>query len=220
MTLKLSYKEALKIIKKFPQILSSDISYISKRVDDIVSLGFSKSKALKSIKKLPSILNLSKDKISKRIDDICLLGFKKEEVIEMCYVYPQLLSLLMSKITDRFNNLLTYGFKIEDVINIVLEFPVILGSTIENTNDKLNLYRKFGILNVIVNVPKRLIQSSSLSFARYYYLNSIGIEINEENAFLLFINESNFKKRFKISKKDLLEQFNYEGYLDKEKEKN
>ena len=126
----------------------------------------------------------------------------------------------MSKINDRFNNLLTFGFKVEDARGIVLEFPVILGSTIENTNDKLNLYKEFGILNVIVKVPKYLIQSVELSFARYYYLNSIGIEINEENAFLLFINESVFKKRFKISKADLLDRFNYEEYLNKKKEKN
>ena len=55
-----------------------------------------------------------------------------------------------------------------------------------------------------------IMQSIDLSYARYTFYKSIGIEITMNNYLLLFYNQQKFKKKYGISNKELIDMFNIE----------
>ena len=57
-------------------------------------------------------------------------------------------------------------------------------------------------------------QSTTLSYARYMFYKEKGIEITMENYMKLFISNVQFEKAYKTTKKEILEKYNYEKYLE------
>ena len=54
-------------------------------------------------------------------------------------------------------------------------------------------------------------QSARLSYARYMFYQSIGIEINEDNYKMLFMPQIRFEGKYGKTKKDLLSLYSYDG---------
>ena len=69
----------------------------------------------------------------------------------------------------------------------------------------------------MVVAPKYLMQSVALSYARYMFYLSRGIEINMGNYSKLFINSKQFEKTYGKTKQEILEEYNYEKYMKKKK---
>ena len=69
----------------------------------------------------------------------------------------------------------------------------------------------------IVNTHK-LVQSVDLSFARYMFYKDNKIEIGMDNYENLFIRNNKFEKKYGITKKALLEKYNYNKYLEEKNE--
>ena len=63
-------------------------------------------------------------------------------------------------------------------------------------------------------------QSTALSYARYMFYKENGIEINETNYRKLFMGQKRFEKQYGIDKSTLLEQYNYQEYLNSKKSAN
>ena len=70
----------------------------------------------------------------------------------------------------------------------------------------------------IVN-PSYLMQSVSLSYARYMFLKKRGIKVEMSNYNKLFIENKQFERAYGITKEELLEKYDYNEFLElKEKE--
>ena len=82
---------------------------------------------------------------------------------------------------------------------------------------KIEFYDSIDMHELAVVDSKQLIQSVSLSYARYMFCLSIGVEIDMTNYTKLFMNNKKFEKTYGVTKEEILEKYNYDEYL-KEKE--
>ena len=107
--------------------------------------------------------------------------------------------------------------KIQDLVNLdidynvilamVKKFPPLLALSTENIYSKLGVYKYIGVTNAIYGNAMCLMQSADHAYARYCFLKENGILITPENYKLLFIGNSEFSARFKISKEELLQRY-------------
>ena len=58
-----------------------------------------------------------------------------------------------------------------------------------------------------------MIQSTALSYARYKFYLSIGIEVTMDNYYRLFIDDKRFKKAYGYKKNELLKMYDYKEYV-------
>ena len=56
-------------------------------------------------------------------------------------------------------------------------------------------------------------QSVELSYARYMFFKDIGIEISENYYQMLFINQKDFIRMYKINNQELRKLYNYDDYI-------
>ena len=81
----------------------------------------------------------------------------------------------------------------------------------ENISEKKAFYDTIGLRDLLKISPKRFIQSTSLSYARYMLYKSRGLEINMDNYYKLFINNTQFEKRYGTTKEAILKMYPYES---------
>ena len=93
-------------------------------------------------------------------------------------------------------------------------FPSIYGFSIENIRLKIEFYDSIGFHFLAIVSPKNLMQSSSLSFARYMFLTENGISMDETNYKILFYELKTFEKKYGVKNEDLLAKYDYEKYLE------
>ena len=85
-------------------------------------------------------------------------------------------------------------------------------------NDKkavIDFYKNIGITEVFVDNAIRLMQSIELSYARYCFYKSMGIEINKNNYKKLFLDQKKFISIYGITNKELIQMYNYDEYINK-----
>ena len=87
----------------------------------------------------------------------------------------------------------------------------------DNIKQKLEFYKSINMEQIPIVHPKYLMQSVSLSYARYQFYKDRGKDITMDDYRGLFIGNKQFEKEYHITKSELLEKYNYEEYL---KEKN
>ena len=69
----------------------------------------------------------------------------------------------------------------------------------------------------IIN-PKYLMQSVDLSYARYeFYKNEKELIITIDNYKKIFVSQKQFENETKITKKELLEKYNYDKYMEEQR---
>ena len=86
-------------------------------------------------------------------------------------------------------------------------YPTVFSFSVENIQQKLALYNSIGLHDIILIRPQILIQSFSLSYARYHYYLDNGIQINMDNYNPLFMGNKKFEIITGISKDKLLEMY-------------
>ena len=217
--LKLGYikEEVINMTKTFPQIYGLSIENIKQKINDMVSLGYIKEEVIKMTKTFPHIYSYSIENMMQKINDMVSLGYTKEEVIKITKTFPTIYSLSIKKMKQKINDMVSLGYTKEDVIKITKTFPTIYGLSIENMKQKIDFYDSINMHELAVVDSKYLMQSVSLSYARYMFYLSIGEEIDMTNYRKLFIGNKRFEKTYGVTKKEILDKYNYDEYL-KEKE--
>lgn len=146
------------------------------------------------------------------MNHIISLGYIKEQALYMTSFNPLIYSLDIENIKGKINMLLNNNYSKDEVINMTVAFPTIFCYSNDNLLDKIKLYDYINIHDVAIIDPKQLMQSASVSYARYCYYNDIGIDIDINNYKRLFLSESLFKRQYNISKKELLNKYDYNDF--------
>ena len=212
-----TFKEVIKMLKFYPILSSFSIENMKNKMDFMLDLGFEKTSVLRITKKFPQIYSYDTDSINKKIDYLIKIGFEKKEIINMINLFPQLLSLNINKIKNMVEELIGMGYTREDVLKIAKLYPPIFGSSVDNIKEKKEFYDSIGLSRIILIDPKLMMQSVDLSYARYMYFKSIGIDIDMNNYVILFRESKRFKSKYGKSNEELLDEFKFDRTNKKRK---
>ena len=155
-------------------------------------------------------------------EEFIKLGYTEEdyEIIRNNYAVNQIKDeTLIKKLKDNFAFLLKIGYTKEEVITMTKSFPPIYGLSIENMKQKIDFYDSIDMHELAVINPKQLMQSVNLSYARYSFYKDRGIDIDMNNYRKLFVGQKDFEKAYGITKKELLEKYDYDKYEEQRKMK-
>ena len=97
---------------------------------------------------------------------------------------------------------------------MIVKLPTILGYSIENIKEKIKVFELIGIKEIVLLDVNNLMQSSDLTYARWRFLKNKGEEINLENYKMLFETSRRFENRHGISKKEIIELYNYKKDIE------
>lgn len=215
--LKFSRDEIMKMIKIAPSLLIYSIKIMKQKINDLQELGYSYDQVLKMIRNSSVIFGYSMDSIKQKINHLIELGYTYDEVITMTVKFSALLGYDTGNIDKKIDDLLLLGYTKEQIKYMTIVLPSIFGLSIDNIREKKEFYDSIGIGDILIKRPSMLIQGIELSYARYMFYKSNGIEINENNHLLLFCLQDRFKKKYGKSNKELMEEFNYNKYLEEKK---
>lgn len=209
-----SKNDIIKMSKSFPSIYGLSNTNINNKISDLVKLGYTKNDVIIMTKKLPAIYGYTIDNIKNRIKYLCDLGYNYNDVIRMTTLYPNIFSSSLNKINQIIEDFCELGYTMNDFIFMSISFPQIFGLSIDTIKRKVTFYNSIGIHELPILKPKNIMISVDLCYARYMYLKSIGVEINIDKCTNLFRGNSDFKKRFGITKEELLMLYNYEKDME------
>ena len=215
MSLNYTKDEIIKMTKIVPQIYGRSIENIEKKINVIMTLGYSKEEVIKMTKTYPAIYCYSIENIRKKIEDIMTLGYSKEEVLQMTNTLPSIFGYSIENMEQKIIDITKLGYTKKEVIKMTKTLPPIFGYSKENISQKIEFYDSINMHELAVEKSKYLMQSVNLSYARYEYLKENGKTITMNNYSLLFMNNKLFEKQYGITKKELLERYNYQEYINK-----
>ena len=151
---------------------------------------------------------------------LCNFGYTKEESKEILNTYPLNAckpETLKKKIEEINMYVEKLGYSKEEVIKMTKSLPTIYGLSIDNIKQKIDFYDSIGLHELAINDTKKLMQSVSLSYARYMFYKEKNIEITDKSYNKLFINQKQFQKVYGITKEELLEKYDYQAYIQQKK---
>ena len=148
------------------------------------------------------------------------MGYTKEEVIKMTKSSPQIYSYSIENMKQKIEDIISLGYTKEEVIKMTKILPSIYGLSIENMKQKIDFYDSIDMHELAVINPKQLMQSVNLSYARYSFYKDRGIDIDMNNYGKLFVGQKNFEKTYGITKKELLEKYDYNKYKEEKEKEN
>ena len=151
---------------------------------------------------------------------LCNFGYTKEESKEILNTYPLNTckpETLKKKIEEINMYMEKLGYSKEEVIKMTKSLPTIYGLSIDNIKQKIDFYDSIGLHELAINDTKQLMQSVSLSYARYMFYKEKNIEITDKSYNKLFINQKQFQKAYGITKEELLEKYDYQAYIQQKK---
>ena len=151
---------------------------------------------------------------------LCNFGYTKEESKEILNTYPLNTckpETLKKKIEEINMYMEKLGYSKEEVIKMTKSLPAIYGYSIDNIKQKIDFYDSIGLHELAINDTKKLMQSVSLSYARYMFYKEKNIEITDKSYNKLFINQKQFQKAYGITKEELLEKYDYQAYIQQKK---
>lgn len=154
------------------------------------------------------------------INLLCNLGYTKDESKEILNTYPLNTykpETLKKKIEEINMYMEKLGYSKAEVIKMTKNLPSIYSLNIDNIKQKIDFYDSIGLHELAINDTKKLMQSVSLSYARYMFYKEKNIEITDKNYNKLFINQKQFQKAYGITKEELLEKYDYQAYIQQKK---
>ena len=208
-----SKEEVIKMTKSLPVIYSLSIDNIKQKIEDIEKLGYSKAEVIKITKSMPSLYGYSIDTLKQKIEDMEKLGYSRAEVIKMTKSLPSIYGYSIDNIKQKIEDMEKLGYSKEEVIKMTKNLPTIYSLNIDNIKQKIDFYDSIGLHELAINDTKKLMQSVSLSYARYMFYKEKNIEINDKSYNKLFIGQKLFEKAYGITKEELLEKYDYQAYI-------
>ena len=148
------------------------------------------------------------------------MGYTKEEVIKMTKILPSIYGYSIENMRQKIEDIISLGYTKEEVIKMTKILPSIYGLSIENMKQKIDFYDSIDMHELAVINPKQLMQSVNLSYARYSFYKDRGIDIDMNNYGKLFVGQKNFEKTYGITKKELLEKYDYNKYKEEKEKEN
>ena len=148
------------------------------------------------------------------------MGYTKEEVIKMTKSSPQIYSYSIENMKQKIEDIISLGYTKEEVVKMTKTLPAIYGYSIENMKQKIDFYDSIDMHELAVINPKQLMQSVNLSYARYSFYKDRGIDIDMNNYRKLFDGQKRFEKAYGITKKELLEKYDYNKYKEEKEKEN
>ena len=206
-------EEVIIMTKKTPTLYSLKAEKIKQKIKDMIELGYTKGEVLKMSKKCSSLYTFSIESMKIRIGDMISLGYTKEDVIEMTKNQPNLYSLSIEYIKQRIKDIISLGYTKEDAIEMTKALPSLFGLSMKNIKQKINFYKSVNLENIILEDTKQLMQSATLSYARYRYLTIKGIKITKDNYVKLFYSQRSFKEIFGADNETLKRLYPFEEYI-------
>ena len=186
----------------------------------LLKMGYTKEEVIKMTKSLPQIYSYSIENMKQKIEDIISLGYTKEEVIKMTKILPAIYGLSIESMKQKIEDIISLGYTKEEVIKMTKILPAIYGFSIENMKQKIDFYDSIDMHELAVINPKQLMQSVNLSYARYSFYKDRGIDIDMNNYRKLFVGQKDFEKAYRITKKELLEKYDYNKYKEEKEKEN
>ena len=186
----------------------------------LLKMGYTKEEVIKMTKSSPQIYSYSIENMKQKIEDIISLGYTKEEVIKMTKILPAIYGLSIESMKQKIEDIISLGYTKEEVIKMTKILPAIYGFSIENMKQKIDFYDSIDMHELAVINPKQLMQSVNLSYARYSFYKDRGIDIDMNNYGKLFVGQKNFEKTYGITKKELLEKYDYNKYKEEKEKEN
>lgn len=151
---------------------------------------------------------------------LCNLGYTNEESKEILSTYP-LNTYKPETLKKRIEEINMYmeklGYSRAELIKVTKSLPTIYGLSIDNIRQKIDFYDSIGLHELAINDTKKLMQSVSLSYARYMFYKEKSIEITDRSYKKLFIGQKRFEKAYGITKEELLEKYDYQAYIQQKK---
>ena len=212
-------EEVIRMTKTLPSIYGYSIENMKQKIEDIMLLGYTREDVIKITKTLPSIYGYSIENMKQKIIDIMSLGYTREEVIRMTKTLPSLYAYSIENMKQKIEDIMSLGYTREEVIKMTKSHPTLYGYSIENIRQKITFYDSIDMHELAIIDSKRLIQSVDLSYARYIFYREKGIEISMNNYGSLFISNKQFEKSYGITKKELLEKYNYRRYMEEQNDR-
>ena len=148
------------------------------------------------------------------------MGYTKEEVIKMTKSSPQIYSYSIENMKQKIEDIISLGYTKEEVIKMTKSLPQIYGLSIESMKQKIDFYDSIDMHELAVIDSKQLMQSVNLSYARYSFYKERGIDIDMNNYRKLFVGQKRFEKAYGITKKELLEKYDYNKYKEEKEKEN
>ena len=151
-------------------------------------------------------------KVKENYEFLISLGYSKEEIIKMTKNLPTIYSYSIENIKQKIEEMEELGYSREEVIKMTIGLPSILGLSIENIKQKVEFYNYIGLCSLAVVDPKKLMQSTKLSYARYMFFKEKGIVIDETSYRKLFMGQKQFEKQYGLTKNEILQKYPYEEW--------
>ena len=139
-------------------------------------------------------------KVKENYEFLISLGYSKEEVIKMTKSFPQIYGFSIENIKQKIEDMEKLGYSREKVIKMTKSLPQIYGYSIENIKQKIEFYDSIGLHCLAVIDPKKLMQSTKLSYARYMFFKEKGIVIDETSYRKLFVGQKQFEKQYGLQR--------------------
>lgn len=197
------------LILKNTDFLSLKTENIQEKYEFFLNFGYSKELLIKMFVTYPNLISLTSDNIKGKFNVFLENGFSKDDFIELSSTSSNVLSISKENLEKKFFIFKELGYSLEEIRKLVIGYPSILAMSIENSFvPKLSFISKYdGIKREILNNPRKLMQSLSVTYARFNYLNSISFDFNTSGYSVLFTSHSRFEKSFNINKENLLEMY-------------
>lgn len=178
----------------------------------LLDVGYTKEEIIKITKLSPKIYSYSVDNLKQKIEDIINLGYSKKEVLKITNSLPNIYSYSIDNMKQKFEGIINFGYTKEQVLKMTISLPTIFGYTLQSMKQKLEFYDFINIHEMPILSPKFLMQSVALSYARYMFLATKGIDISMSNYRMLFYGNKQFEKQHNVTKQHLLKLYNFEDY--------
>ncbi len=211
-TLGFTLEQVLIIGKNSPSVYNYSDETLKLRFDIFKIFIGDKESAIKAITGATSILTQAPDTTNNKIKAIMALGYTEDEVRIMIIATPVLLEMDSLTLQARHKGIQNPNFSKEEIHRITVLYPTALANRTATVNEKMNFIVSIGLKKAIIDNPRNLIQSIDLTYARYLFLKDNGVFLNSENYTDLFRAEARFKKKYNITKAEILEKYSYEAY--------
>ena len=180
-----------------------------------LKLGYNENEYVEIVNTYP-IINTRPETLVRKVKEnyefLISLGYSKEEIIKMTKNLPAIYNYSIGNIKQKIEDMEELGYSREEVIKMTIGLPSILGLSIENIKQKIEFYDFIGLHFLAVVDPKKLMQSTKLSYARYMFFKEKGIVIDKINYNKLFANQKQFEKKYGLTKDEILQKYPYEEW--------
>ncbi len=157
--LHLSDEAIMKATTNQPSLLVNDVLTLSRKIDDLIALGYEKEKIVCMFTLFPALLSMDIANIRDKMDQLVKFGFPRQGVIKIVRKLPSLIGYPFQTIEDKMLDIEDLGhYTGEQVIEMVLAFPQLLSLKMKNIETKYAIFTSAGfteeeIITVTLKYP-------------------------------------------------------------------